>query len=171
MNIGISVAIMLAVFAVIDNYMTNSLEKNADKYRNHPFQDRTFGYASWAKAIELIGLLGFASFFLVLVYFARDWIDVVTFSVLAIAMVGLVIYRATVWKYQKVMLREDQLICIRGKKRKLLKVNLHDIDRVDISFFRFLLHMKNGQKIVFPTGYKNQSYIYGILKYHRPKKQ
>lgn len=153
---------------MIDFWIENKLDRNANKYENHPFQERTFRYASWAKAIEVVGLISFTIFCLALLVVARDYIDVITFVTLAVLFLSILLYRTTAWKKEVVMLRGNQLIYMRGKKRKMLKVNLREIDHIEITFFRFLIHMKNEKKIKFPIGFEKQSYIYGILKYHRP---
>ena len=170
-SIGVSIAITLSVFAIIDKQIQNNLVKLSEKYRNHPFQDRTFPYANWAKMIEVSGLLIFTIFFLLLISNARDIVDVIVFSILSIATIVLMIYRSTMWKHQLVMLRGNHLICITGKKRKKIKVNLNEIDSIEISYFQFIISMNNNKKVRFPTGYNNQSYIYGILKYHRPEQK
>ena len=73
-------------------------------------------------------------------------------------------------KYEIVLLKNDELIYTRGiKRRRKVVINLNEIERVELNLFHFAVHLKNGKQVEFPLGFNEQSYIYGILKYHRPK--
>ena len=47
-------------------------------------------------------------------------------------------------------------------------INLYQVNEVNISFFRVIVVLRNGETIKLPLGFEHLTEIYTILKYYRP---
>ncbi|MGX1195864.1 hypothetical protein [Metabacillus sp. SLBN-84] len=47
-------------------------------------------------------------------------------------------------------------------------INLYQVERVSVRYFRLAVGLKNGDTLWLPLWFDSLPYIYAILKYHRP---
>lgn len=71
------------------------------------------------------------------------------------------------FKRKLLKLKDHKLIYYSGKYNKKV-INLYQVQSIHVKGFKLIIKTKTNKKIKIPLGFQHQSYIYAILKHHRP---
>lgn len=172
MATGVVVFLTISILFVLTTYTHQRLALKAKAYDDMPNHIQIFRYSNEMRIVE--SMIWFLFTVLCAIVFTMVIIDdgfvlwqAVVFGAIVLLLLVITIYRWIVTKQETIVFRDGYLLYYRGRQ-KLKEINLRRVD--DVQMFRFgQLHiqMVDGSIVKLPLGFREQGYIYKILKEYR----